>query len=1085
MLVRVFISILLVVGSKALASAQILGTDLFASNIGNDSTTLQANVYYFCNSYFTVNDTLTVDVLVSGVDTVRVVAKPKISIIDTVYNNCHFCGCPDTFCSFPYIIRKKLIYEFIPNSYGFQNVCEMSAQISPGKRYSGNVYAAGADTTLMTVRCNLSLCQSIRPHKFNFSIHPSFYALNGKSYLNAQGFNQVFDTFTYKTEIDSIHAQLAQPIRRFGSPLNFNKGYDYLNPLQYNGYPNTTNSFPRGFHLVAETGDIRFTPTQKGDAIIKTEFKTYSRNGLIQVAQREFILTVLNRKNENIPYLTGKGASSFLNADNYKLYTCWGQKNRSFFLVKDLDNLGIGQIEVEIQQAFENQIDYKLSGDSIFFEFGFDSFDLSTRPIKINFKLLDTICNTGSESSFSILLYNNFTPITTPVISFKGKRTIGLSGTIDSAERASHYLWRINGLQFNKLDTVFELKTPGNYKYKLISFGKNGCNDTVSSTYKTPLFPYVLINSIGQALCQYDSVTLNSSYFYSTQPPEYSWNGQKLGSALDVVIISDTTIILSVIFNDGTVNSDTIDLSVLPNPIPNIIAPDYHCSGNNLELLAEVDSNLLDTANALVWQIDTGLVINKSNIEISKEERVTLFVSYINGCVNNNTKFFDYNIDYNNGLDGLESCPQEQLIFEAKSASNFNHTLYISDSVFTKSSNTFTYPRVKQSDTLILETRFDSFNAKCIFIDTISINILPVKRFNIQGDSIFCANDDPLWIRDTIFINPKNGTWTIPAGKKNAFRTDSFFPSILAPLDTQYLATYTVNNPDNGCKFSREISFSIKPVFAPQFVADSIRLCIGGENILLNNIDYAIPSTGKWSGKGIIDSLEKQYFSPSLVGINSTNTLNYYYEGNNGCISKSDVIVTVNLKPNPVARVRSGIAPISISFSDLRETTDCQVDEWFWDFYDNYADPCTLDVVVDTVGELFCRYSTAPNPVHRYRKSGIYPVKLVVRDSKTGVKDSITKYNYIFLIGNSIDNYDYSQISIYPNPTSEGKMIIEQDDFDVLYYEVLSSTGQLLKRGISNGSRGFIDYESFKGLLLISVFNKEKTFTYTQRVLVK
>jgi hypothetical protein len=1086
MLARVLTTLILVFGANNFAKAQVLGADIFASEIGNDTATIQANVYLFCNSYFTVNDTLTVDALINFKDTVRVLLKPRITDIDTVYTNCNYCGCPDTFCSFPFIIRRKLVYDFVPNNFGFQNVCEISAKLAPGKRYGGNFFIGGADTTIMTVFCDLNLCQSNRLHKYNFNLAPSFYALNGKSYLHAQGFAQAFDSISPKSEIDSISAVLANPIRKNGNRLQYKKGYDYLNPLHYNGYPNTSNSFPRGFHLIEETGDLRFTPSQKGDALIKTQFKVYGDSGLLQVATREYVLLILDKKKVSPPYLSGKNNSSFLNANNYKLYTCWNQKRSSVFIAKDLDNAGIGQIYVDIPKAFKPHIEHKIKGDSILFEYDFDSIDLSNRPLKITIQVKDTFCNSGSESSFSIQFHNNYTPVISPSISLKKQRTFQLSGIVDTSFLAKSYQWKINGMQFNKLDTTFELKTPGEYKYQLISYGNGACNDTIRSRFKAPQFPYIEINSIAQNVCQYDSITLNSSYFYSSQPPEYSWNGQKLSSAFDVVISTDTTIILSALFGDSTVNADTIHLKALPNPFPDIIAPPFHCKGNTLELKAALDSSLIDTSNTTIWQVDSSRFINQKSVNIQGEKRVSLVTNYRNGCINSVSKYFDFNVNYLNGLESLETCPQKSLNIKAFTENGYKHVLFINDTIFGQANNEFNYPRAKRNDTLILETQFDSANANCLFIDTLNIDFLPLVKFEVTGDTVFCVNDGPVHIHDTSFVNPPNGTWLPPVGKLNAIGKDSFIPNILAPLDTQYLVNYTVTNPENGCRFSRDIRFSVKPVFAPQFVADSIKLCIGGNNILLNNIDYAIPSNGSWQGSGVIDSIDKQYFSPSLVGINSTNTLNYFYTGSNGCTSKNDVTVTVNLKPNPVAEtVRSGIAPISIQFLDLRDTSDCQVDEWFWDFYDNFGEPCTLDVKVDSLAELYCRYSTSPTPIHRYRKSGIYPVKLVVRDSKTGVKDSIIKFNYIFLIGSSIDNYEYGQISIYPNPTSNRKIIVEQEEFDFLKYEVYSTTGQLLKKGTTRGPKGTIDFESHHGLLMISVFNQDKTFTYTQRVLVK
>lgn len=1064
---------------------QLLGGNLFPKEINKDTVEIQADVYYKCTSFPSIIDTLNLKIFATGSTAIDVSIMPISCTIDTIFTACDYCGCPDTNCLYPYILKQSFTYRFFSSQFGFQTICQINASFSPGKRERDFTFIDSANDTRLRLNCSIDLCQIDGYREYSFDLNPSFYAIKDQYYIQSQGFRQGFSNGF--ADIDSFNAQLAQPQNRSGKHIGFNKGFDYQNPLEFNGYPNTSNSFPRGFHLSPQTGDLRFSPSKEGKSLIKTSFNAFNDSGIVVIsAEREFCLSVISNASEYVPYLSGRNNSSFLNGNNYQVYHCENENRKSIFKSNDLNKAGFSNIISQIPKELAPFITKNISRDTIDFLSNLDTLMLSTRPLRIFVELKDTICSIGSNTSYTILFFNNKKPKATANLSFSGNRTVSLGASLKDSFNAQNYRWRLNGDTFYVKDTSLQLKIPGIYNYELISYGLGGCIDTIKGVYTSPSFPYALISSVGNTVCERDSLSLNANYFNTSKTPDLFWNDQNVSATFNFVIVRDTIIVLKAVFNDGTVNYDSLEILALNNPKPELILPPNHCQGNEFIAKANYDTSLVNKKFGQKWTLNGKQISDSISSTISGEGNLNFTVFYQNGCMSSISNELEYSLNYNVGSYTNKSCPQKTLLLEINKQDSFGHEWFINDSLVHKGSSIYSYEKANKNDTLYVLTKYNDNNTTCIYLDTLKIEILSTTSIEVLGDTVFCSNDSLFDLLDTGFIRPTNGIWTENNQNPNGLVENRYFnPALLAPFKDEHFLEYTTTHPITSCKNNRTINFKVLPVIKPQFVTDSIGLCIGGTDILLNSSSYAIPSNGIWKGPGLYTTELGSIFSPSLVGVNSTNTLNYFFQGANGCTSSSEVIVTVNLKPNPIAKVRSGVAPISIYFEEERDISDCSVDEWFWDFYDNYATNCTLDVVVDTIEELFCRYSTAPTPVHRYRKSGIYPVKLVVRDSKTGIKDSIIKYNYIFLIANSTDEKMFSNVSLYPNPTSGIINISQNYDLPIKSYRVFSSIGQLLETGKIKDINHQVDLTNFKRqIIFIELIDLKGNSIFTKTVLL-
>ncbi|MBI1183393.1 hypothetical protein GC194_03935 [bacterium] len=1073
-------SLLLTGGS---AMAQLLGGEIYPSRINGDTFTIEVGSYYECDESPAFNDTLRIDLTFSSGGHINIETNPFQISYDTLISDCSRCSCAAATCSFHHIIYRQSSYTINLAQLGFTTVCDIKAKAAPAKRIKGLKYISAADEKMLHLSTEIKNCNLSGELKYDFAVKPSFVAIKGQYYLQSQGFEQNFENGI--GQVDSIVATLEKPQKRYGHDINYNSGYNHNNPLDYNGYPNTNNAFPRGFHLVSETGDLRFSPTNEGKTLIKTRFSAHHNGKLTITAEREFCLETVSQSGENSPYLTGKNFSSFINIKNFSVYNCFYTKKTTHYKAIDLNNTYQTKIKLHINKGLNKYITATYRNDSLHITSNFDALRLGDNPLRIQVELLDSSCVAGATCSYTILFYNYEIPKASPVVRFGSNRMVNFHAADHDGYNALNYLWKFNGKTLIAKDTSAQVKTPGSYKFKLITFGLRGCNDTFVGTYNTPPFPYVVINTTGKSFCQYDSVLLVANYFNATNAPDFEWNGQKLSSIFDLILTGDTTIVVNAQFDDSTENSDTILIKAKPNPTPHIFKSNMHCRGNQLKLSALPDSANQNTIENAAWFFNGKFLSDSLKTSLRGEGQIDLHLSYRNGCVNSTSTSANYTIDYSTGKYTNKSCPQQPVLIEVNAKDGFAYHWYLNDSLVHSTSNIYNLERASKNDTLVMVASYTTNEVNCRFEDTIHLQILPIAPFSVVGDTVFCANDTAVNVWNETFVQPASGYWTDNNSGKKAL-SDSFFnPAVLAPTRESYRLQYTTVHPISSCKYTRDVTFKVLPVLEPQFVVDSIKLCIGGDEVMLNSANYATPSNGDWVGNGTYLLDNEHYFSPSLVGINSTNIISYIYTGPNGCVSRTPVIVTVNLKPNPYAKVRSSTAPRTIDFYDQRDPSDCSVDKWFWDFYDVYSQPCTLKVVGDYPEEIYCRYAICQNPVHRYTKSGIYPVKLVVEDSKTGIKDSIIKYNYIFLLASSSHENTFSGVSIYPNP-SNGLLHINQNyDMPIAAYAIRNALGQILQQGSLTNIDETIAFNPVPdGFVILELINKNGEHVFTKTVLV-
>ena len=1052
------------------AQAQIIGAELVPAYSAK-VVSFKAAAYYHCGSNIEPGERLNTQ-LVNSVtqDSTWLFVNADSIYLDTL-TDCSLCGC-QTGCLSKSIVKKTMLFKIDLNALGINSVCEVIAHYISGNRSANIKYIPDAENQKALVSSSIKVCSGVNNRSYDLALPPKFYGIKDDYFVHSPGFHQVFSNGI--GPLDSLTVSTAHIRNDSNSAIPYASKFDPGSPMVYQGYPYRNKDFPSGFHVNDISGDVRFIPVDSGSTLIKLRFGMFSKGSFIGYAEREWQVNIINSDRETIPLMSGFDNSSTLKSANYELELCENDIANTFLNVIDDD--ANCMVTEYIPNYLSRAFSISRNADTVFLKGGLDSTYTFEKPLRIFITVDDSSCHLGSQSSYTLLLHNSYFPRSKPEIVHAGKRAFQLKSNPHNSLPPDNYEWRFNGNTYYNQDTVTQLKVPGFYKYKHIAYGARGCNDTTSGIYQSPDFPYFTINTTIKEPCQGDSLVLSATYFHSKTPPEFIWNKLSKGNFLNLVILDDTSISASAEFPDGTINYDTIHLKAIMAPEISIIQNSGHCEGNSLKLSAGYNkTGFNDSAISYKWywndrpypghNHDSTL----SSIEFEYSGNIRLDVAYSNGCFSSTIKNIEYDLLYSPGKTSFDVCPGEVVKFKIDTIGGFTNYWYYESPQVAQNTDAFDLKELKDDRFVQLVSFYKDASRDCRFIDTLHIDVLPNLPISLSSELHYCEYDTLIDLLDSTVVSPVNGIWLDSLSEVSLIE-GRYIRSSEAPKS--FGLTYQTQHPISGCydKSSTLITIHDRP--RPQSMIDSLDICIGADDLLLNSPDLVIPSGGNWWGKGVIKRQDKYYFSTAETK-SDKNKLYYSYAGEYGCHSYDSMIMKVNLRPNPVLRSDAfGFAPITAVFADDRDSIECTVDYWFWDFDDHLGEPCTTGVAPNLENR-FCKYAVGQEVKHTYVDPGFYNVTLIVEDIASGIRDTAIEYNMVVLIS-SIDELSFDQVVVFPNPSSGSFNISQETRHPYKRMELFNSIGQSVHSEILYDTNQVVaPPEHLMGMHLIVLYNSK------------
>ncbi len=420
--------------------------------------------------------------------------------------------------------------------------------------------------------------------------------------------------------------------------------------------------------------------------------------------------------------------------------------------------------------------------------------------------------------------------------------------------------------------------------------GRCIAKDTVTITVKVS--PSVK-NSADTSICSGTSAQLKAE---SSDNVVYSWspNTGLTDTSIYNPIASPsatTKYYITVASSNNCTATDSITLSVLPQPSVATIADTAICSGTTIKLITTAVND-----NAYSWSPKTGL---SSTSVISPSATPPGNIQYI-VTVNPGTKCFakdTVNIAVNPSPSVKSSadtsiCSGASAQLTATSSGNVVYNWFPKNGL---NDSSISNPIASPASTIQYLITVTGTN-ECIAKDSVTLTVLPQPVVATLADTTICSG---VAIRlTTNAVNGNTYNWSPTAALSD--------PLILSPSATPITATkYIITvNPGSQCAAKDTVNISVNPLPGVQATGDTI-LCAGGSAAL--NASSPANVTFSWLP---VAGLSNPSVPNPIAKPSSSVTYSVMAVDAKQCSSTASVIITVN--PQPVFAVAQPVTKICI-----------------------------------------------------------------------------------------------------------------------------------------------------------------------------
>lgn len=551
--------------------------------------------------------------------------------------------------------------------------------------------------------------------------------------------------------------------------------------------------------------------------------------------------------------------------------------------------------------------------------------------------------------------------------------------------------------------------------YRVYAVDANGCG--VYSTFtqvKYNIFSANITASGPTTFCQGGSVVLTAASNNSS----YNWN---TGSTAQSIIVASSGTFIVNVTNGNCLGSDTVVVTVHPNPPAPIISasgPTSFCPGDSVTLTCS-------PANTYSWNTNQ----YTQSIVVSNSGNYFVTITDVNGCQSSSS------INVTVFPPPITSITNSVAICQGDSAQ-----LTVIGGVswqWTPAAglNNFSIPNPMASPSI--STQYSvvvTGLGGCMDSAVVSVFVNPVPNVSVSANNTVLCEGATL----NLFASP-NGissyNWSGPAG----FYSINQNP-VLTNVTSANSGVYTlVGYNSAGCSDTETISIVVNSAPNAYAYANSNNLCMGDSLKL-----YGTPSglTYTWTGpNGFTSNLQ----NPIIASINGTHQGMYIFTASNGqCTSSYSVSISINPSPNVIVTMIGTILTVAQSGANY-QWVDCN---------NNFS---------AIIGETNQSYTATQN--------GDYAVIVVYN----GCIDTSNCVNVTAL---SVEEFFNSTWSIYPHPNNGTFYVLVSKPTN---FEVLDLTGRVIDDLIVNDSKTEVQLNLPTGLY----FLREKESGVTHKLIIE
>jgi hypothetical protein len=390
-----------------------------------------------------------------------------------------------------------------------------------------------------------------------------------------------YSWMAHDADNDSLVYELVPARLSQSSNLEYDKGLSYEYPFYFEGYPNNTDAFPKGFHLSNQNGLLRFQPTKTGKSPVAVRITEYRKGLKIGEKTREVYMTV-DYMSKSKPLVSGINGGS-----RESVTACLGQK--ICFSIDTDDKDANDAVDLTWTTDIPGATIQKNSNKQPSLQFCWtpSKNDIRDRTYHVSIRATDNNCVYKGiyERIIEIKVISPFDVSFASTIT--GCGIAQLTGETNAKnENKLKFEWRVNGNTYFGNSQEVNLGESGTYDAKLIVTNDiTGCYNDYKGSIVIPAKPVVEIDG-AQLACPGTQVGLNARGALT-----YTWKdslGNVLGNKarLDLETTANSTFFLTGTDKFGcaatskhSLRIHEIDLSI--SPIESIV-----CKGTEFEVSA-------------------------------------------------------------------------------------------------------------------------------------------------------------------------------------------------------------------------------------------------------------------------------------------------------------------------------------------------------------------------------------------------------------------------------------------------------------------------------------------------------------------
>ncbi len=531
----------------------------------------------------------------------------------------------------------------------------------------------------------------------------------------------------------------------------------------------------------------------------------------------------------------------------------------------------------------------------------------------------------------------NATYFSTPIIDLGDDISIcsGSSINLDAGDPNLVYEWTFNGSLISETSNILNVSEAGEYLARTTTI--EGCNASDNIIVTVNELPEL---DLGDNLvtCADDIQTLRQEV--NGFRVEWYFNGTLIPNASTSELIAENSgeYVIRVIGDENCSISDTIVITYVDLPDPQLGDDQTLCEGNTLQLISNANNERIE------WErIGEGIISSDANLEVSAGGEYILRLFNDSNCVGSDTIRIDF-IDLPElSIDGsLQNCEGDMTTlsiapssFDIQWSRNNQVIQNETDNSLTISnSGTYTV-RVSATPDCFIETEVDVVFESAPVID-LGNDLSPCTGTEVILDANPGGNYSYRWLRDNTPINnnqssleiSQDGDYTVIATNAAGCESQDVInvafietPFVELPADQSlcegtsleiqaetnavinwYLDGNLINgvNDDNititssgqyiaivgqGAACMSSDTIDISPSQLPDFIIEGQTIACEGDNVDLS-VDLLSTESIAWSGPGIVSATNE-----NIVEVNTSGTYTAVVTNNAGC-SKTETFET-------------------------------------------------------------------------------------------------------------------------------------------------------------------------------------------------